>query len=57
MVRELKEGQDMSVEVEEISQPTLTAKREWEKAVDAVEGGAIKGINLPADGIVLRLRF
>ena len=57
VVRELKEGQDMSLEVEEVTQPALPARREGERAGDAVEDDATKETTLSTGGTVLRLRF
>lgn len=52
VVRELKEGQDMILEVEELVKP---AKREWEMAVDAND---TTDETLPSSGgYVLRLAF
>jgi hypothetical protein len=57
VVRELKEGQDMTLEVEDIVEPSMPAKREWEMAADDTEEGATKEPTPPASGLVLRLRF
>ncbi|KAL2210787.1 hypothetical protein CC79DRAFT_1340954 [Sarocladium strictum] len=57
VVRELKEGQDMTLEVEDYVEPLIPAKREWEMAVDGTEDGAVKEPTPPVGGLVLRLRF
>ena len=60
VLRELKEGQDMKLEVEEIVEPAPAAKREWEMAVDASnQGMAAPPVPSPSakSGVVLRLRF
>ena len=57
VVRELKEGQDMTLEVEDIVEPSIPTKREWEMAVDGTEEGATKEPTPPPSGLVLRLRF
>lgn len=54
VVQELKEGQDMSLEVEEIAQQPPPTKREWEMSVDATEETEPQ---LPTRGLVLRLTF
>lgn len=56
VIRELKEGQDMRLEIEEvIEQPTQT-KREWEMSVDDM-GDDSDDVAPPARGFVLRLMF
>lgn len=57
VVRELREGQDMTLEIEEIVEPAMPAKREWDMAVDGTEEGATKEPTPPASGLVLRLQF
>ncbi|KAH8178482.1 CP2 transcription factor domain-containing protein [Sarocladium implicatum] len=57
VVRELKEGQDMTLEVEDVVEPPFPARREWEMAVEGTEEGATKEPTPPPNGLVLRLRF
>lgn len=59
VVRELKEGQDMTLEVEEVSPPAPPTKREWEMVVDGndLDTDARSPTPPPSTGIVLRLRF
>jgi hypothetical protein len=56
VVRELKEGQDMVLEIEDFVEPLIPAKREWEMAVDGSDESATKEPT-PASGLMLRLRF
>ncbi|KHO01054.1 CP2 transcription factor [Metarhizium album ARSEF 1941] len=56
VIRELKEGQDMQLEIEEvIEQPTET-KREWKMSMDET-GADADDVAPPAKGFVLRLAF
>jgi hypothetical protein len=57
VIRELKEGQDMILEIQDCTEPPIPAKREWEMTVDGTGEGAPKGSTPPASGFVLRLRF
>ncbi|KAK2612092.1 hypothetical protein QQS21_001821 [Conoideocrella luteorostrata] len=56
VIRELKEGQDMRLEVEEVIEPPTRIKREWEMAVDDL-GPDSDGSAPPAGGFVLRFTF
>ncbi|KAJ3514316.1 hypothetical protein NM208_g15076 [Fusarium decemcellulare] len=56
VVRELKEGQDMTLEVEEVGQ-SAAVKREWEMAVDSAEEGALPPSDKTTSGLILRLTF
>jgi len=55
VVRELKEGQDMRLEVETMEQQG-PSKREWEMSVDGLAGQDPAKSTI-AGGIVLRLKF
>ncbi|KAH6988716.1 CP2 transcription factor-domain-containing protein [Ilyonectria destructans] len=57
VVRELKEGQDMALEIEETEQSS-GVKREWEMAVDSIDGSPdTESSDKVAGGLVLRLTF
>lgn len=56
VVRELKEGQDMTLEIEEVQQsPGL--KQEWEMAVDSDGSPSTEASDKVAGGFILRLTF
>ncbi|KAF4980942.1 hypothetical protein FZEAL_3162 [Fusarium zealandicum] len=56
VVRELKEGQDMTLEIEEVvGQPAV--KREWEMAIDSTEDSPASTDNKTTSGFILRLTF
>ncbi|KAG6016549.1 hypothetical protein E4U43_003544 [Claviceps pusilla] len=58
IVRELKEGQDMRMEVEEVTEQPVQIKSEWEMSVDDDDAGkASDGSAPPSRGFVLRLTF
>ena len=51
-VQELKEGQTMILEIDDLAEKPLPARREWEMAVDTAD------VKLPfPDGYVLHLNF
>ena len=52
VITELKEGQDMSLEIEEVTAPV---KREWDMTLD--DDGDEDIAATPTLGVVLRLRF
>ncbi|WKT41055.1 hypothetical protein QSH57_005861 [Fusarium oxysporum f. sp. vasinfectum] len=54
VVQELKEGQDMTLEIQEVTGPAV--KREWEMAVDATED-ITESNDKATSGFVLRLTF
>ncbi|KAF5543406.1 transcription factor BOM [Fusarium mexicanum] len=54
VVQELKEGQDMTLEIQEVTGPAV--KREWEMAVDATEDIAESNDKVTS-GFVLRFSF
>jgi hypothetical protein len=56
VVRELREGQDMTLEVVESSEANTTMKREWEMSLDAADDSPELSAS-PASNITLRLRF
>ncbi|KAH7146053.1 hypothetical protein EDB81DRAFT_759368 [Dactylonectria macrodidyma] len=56
VIRELKEGQDMVLQIEEVEQ-SPGAKREWETAVDSNDGSPGTQLSDEAGGYVLRLIF
>ncbi|KAG6223745.1 hypothetical protein E4U24_002559 [Claviceps purpurea] len=56
-VRELKEGQDMRMSIEEVFEQPVQTKREWEMSVDDDAGEENDGSAPPARGFVLRLTF
>ncbi|KAH6973292.1 CP2 transcription factor-domain-containing protein [Ilyonectria destructans] len=57
VVRELKEGQAMALEIEETEQSS-GVKREWEMAVDSIDGSPdTESSDKVAGGLVLRLTF
>jgi hypothetical protein len=55
VVKELKEGQDMILEVQEVTGQSAV-KREWEMAVDPTEGISEPN-NKATNGFILRLTF
>jgi hypothetical protein len=59
VIRELKEGQDMELDIAELVPEPVPAKREWEMAVDATEGEATlpSQITTTQAGYQLRLTF
>lgn len=56
VVRELKEGQDMTLDIEEIQQSSAV-KQEWEMAVDSDGSPSTEASDKVAGGFVLRLTF
>jgi len=56
VIRELKEGQDMRLEIEEVIEPPVQTKREWEMSIDET-GNDSDEVAPPAKGFVLRLIF
>ncbi|QPG93784.1 hypothetical protein C2857_002420 [Epichloe festucae Fl1] len=56
VIQELKEGQDMRMEVEEVTEQPPPMKREWDMSVDDT-GRDSEGSAPPARGFVLRLTF
>ncbi|KAH7157165.1 CP2 transcription factor-domain-containing protein [Dactylonectria macrodidyma] len=56
VIRELKEGQDMVLQIEEVEQ-SPGAKREWEMAVDSNDGSPDTQLSDETGGYVLRLVF
>ncbi|KAF5259417.1 hypothetical protein FOXYS1_9960, partial [Fusarium oxysporum] len=54
VVQELKEGQDMTLEIQEVTGPAV--KREWEMAVDTTED-ITESNDKATSGFVLRLTF
>ncbi|KND93065.1 Grainyhead-like protein 2 [Tolypocladium ophioglossoides CBS 100239] len=56
VVRELKEGQDMRLEIEEIATQWPPAKREWEMSIDEIGDEATARPDM-TKGLVLRLLF
>lgn len=56
VVQELREGQDMILEIEEVGQPS-NIKREWEMAVDPMDDSPEPAANQETGGYVLRLTF
>lgn len=58
VIRELKEGQDMSLKIEEIVAQSPPLKREWEMAVDSTDDARENpGPETSLDGFTLRLTF
>ncbi|KAG5984863.1 hypothetical protein E4U55_002790 [Claviceps digitariae] len=58
VVRELKEGQDMRMEIEEVREQPVQMKCEWEMSVDDGDTGkGSDGSASPTRGFVLRLTF
>ena len=56
VIQELREGQDMKLEIEEVVESPAPIKREWEMSVD--ETGVDSDESAPpAKGYVLRLIF
>lgn len=56
VIRELKEGQDMRLEIEEVVEPPTQTKREWEMSIDETITDS-DDVAPPAKGYVLRLIF
>jgi hypothetical protein len=56
VVRELREGQDMTLEVVEGADSSPPTKREWEMSIDAADESPELSAS-PASSITLRLRF
>ncbi|TWU78142.1 hypothetical protein ED733_007470 [Metarhizium rileyi] len=56
VIRELKEGQDMRLEIEEVIEQQTQTKREWEMSIDEI-GTDGDDVAPPAKGFVLRLTF
>ncbi|PNY26787.1 Grainyhead-like protein 2 [Tolypocladium capitatum] len=56
VVRELKEGQDMRLDIEEIATQSPPAKREWEMSMDGIEDEATAKPDVTT-GLILRVMF
>ncbi|KAM5352087.1 hypothetical protein ACJ41O_004810 [Fusarium nematophilum] len=57
VLQELKEGQDMTLEIEEVAGQPASVKREWEMAVDSTEDSPDSTNDKATTGFVLRLTF
>ncbi|KAL2694561.1 hypothetical protein Neosp_001146 [[Neocosmospora] mangrovei] len=57
VVRELKEGQDMTLEIEEVIGQPGAVKREWEMAVDSADNSPDSSNDKATSGYILRLTF
>lgn len=56
VIRELREGQDMRLEIEEVFEQPQPTKREWEMSLDAA-GGDGEDDSPSSSGYILRLKF
>lgn len=57
VIRELREGQDMILEIEEVTGQSADVKREWEMAVDPIDESSEPPANQQTGGYILRLTF
>ncbi|KAH6874145.1 CP2 transcription factor-domain-containing protein [Thelonectria olida] len=57
IVRELRNGQDMTLEIDEVVKQPAGVKREWEMAADSIGDAPNPAMDKPTSGFVLRLTF
>ncbi|KAJ3541185.1 hypothetical protein NM208_g4719 [Fusarium decemcellulare] len=57
IVRELRNGQDMTLEIDEVIRQTMGVNREREMAADLIDDAPKPAMSRPPSGFVLRLKF
>ncbi|KAM5354937.1 hypothetical protein ACJ41O_001583 [Fusarium nematophilum] len=57
IVRELRDGQDMALEIEEVVKQTAGVRREWGMAVESIDDAPEPTTDKPTGEFVLRLTF
>jgi hypothetical protein len=57
VVQELRDGQDMTLEIEEVVEQTAGVRREWEMAVDSIDDAPEPTTDRLTGEFVLRLTF